>query len=45
METFRLIHDEKASKAMISLEKKITGYSSMTRMKHPNPNYIWWVKR
>ena len=40
METFRLLHDEKASKAMISLEKKITGYSSMTRMNQPNPNYI-----
>ena len=40
METFRLLHDEKASKAMISLEKKITGYSSMARMNQPNPNYI-----
>ena len=39
METFRLLHDEKASKAMISLEKKITGYSNMTRMNKPNPEY------
>ena len=40
METFRLLNDEKASKAMISLEKKITGYNNMSRMNQPNPNYI-----
>ena len=40
METFRLLNDEKASKAMINLEKKITGYSSMSRTNQPNPNYI-----
>merc|ERR1711940_205788 len=39
METFKLLNDEKASKAMISLEKKITGYSNMTRMNKPNPEY------
>ena len=32
METFKLLNDEKASRAMISLEKKITGYSNMTRI-------------
>ena len=32
MDTFRLLNDEKASKAMINLEKKITGYSNMSRM-------------
>ena len=40
METFRLFNDEKASKATINLEKKITAYSSMSRMNQPNPNYI-----
>ena len=40
METFRLLNDEKASKAMINLEKKITGYSNMSRMNKPNPDYI-----
>ena len=40
METFRLPNDEKASKAMIELEKKITGYSNMSRMNKPNPDYI-----
>ena len=40
METFRLLNDEKASKAMISLE--ITGYRSMYRMNQPNPNYECW---
>ena len=39
METFRLLNDEKASKAMIDLEKKITGYSNMSRMNKPNPTY------
>ena len=39
METFKLLNDEKASKAMINLEKKITGYSNMTRMNKPNPDY------
>ena len=40
METFRLLNNEMASKAMISLEKKIQEYSSMARMNKPNPNYI-----
>ena len=40
METFRLLNDERASKAMINLEKKITGYSNMTGMNKPNPGYI-----
>ena len=37
-ETFRLLNDEKASKAMISMEKKIQGHSSMAQMNKPNPN-------
>ena len=37
---FGLLNDEKASKAIINLEKKITGYSNMTRMNKPNPDYI-----
>ena len=40
MEPFRLLNDEKALKAMISLEKKIQGYSSMAQMNNPDPDYI-----
>ena len=34
------LNDEKGSKAMINLEKKITSYSNMSRMNKPNPDYI-----
>ena len=40
MQTFRLLNDEKPSKAMIDLEKKITGYCSIAKMNKPNPAYI-----
>jgi hypothetical protein len=39
MSTFRLLHDEKSSKAMIDMEKKITGYSSLSKLNKPNPDY------
>jgi len=40
MNTFRLLHDEKPSRAMINLEKKFTGYSSISKINKPNPTYI-----
>ena len=40
MNTFRLLHDEKPSRAMINLEKKISGYSSISKINKPNPNFI-----
>ena len=39
MNTFRLLHDEKPSRAMINLEKKLTGYSSISKINKPNPLY------
>ena len=39
MSTFRLLHDEKPSRAMINLEKKLTGYSSISKINKPNPLY------
>ena len=40
MQTFRLLNDEKPSKAMIDLEKKITGYVSISKLNKPNPAYV-----
>ena len=39
MSTFRLLHDEKPSRAMINLEKKVTGYSSISKIHKPNSLY------
>ena len=39
MNTFRLLHDEKPSRAMINLEKKLSGYSSISKINKPNPTY------
>ena len=39
MTTFRLLNDERPSKAMIELEKTITGYSTMAKLNKPNPAY------
>ena len=40
MTTFRLLNDERPSKAMIELEKTITGYSTIVKLNKPNPAYI-----
>ena len=40
MSTFRLLHDERPSKAMIELEKSMTGYSTIAKLNKPNPAYI-----
>ena len=40
MSTFRLLNDERPSKAMIELEKTISGYSTIAKMNKPNPSYI-----
>ena len=39
MSTFRLLNDERPSKAMIELEKSITGYSTIAKLNKPNPAY------
>ena len=40
MKTFRMINDERPTKHMINLERKIGGYCSVSRIKTPNPNYV-----
>ena len=40
MQIFRLLHDEKPSKAMIDLEKKMAGYCTITKLNKPNPGYV-----
>ena len=40
MAVFRLINDEKPTRAMINLEKKIGGYCNINKINKPNPNYI-----
>ena len=39
MSTWRLLNDEKPTRAMICLEKKICGYTSITRINKANTNY------
>ena len=40
MAVFRLINDEKPTRAMINLEKKIGGYCNINKINKPNPDYI-----
>ena len=40
MAVFRLINDEKPTRAMISLEKKLGGYCNINKLNKPNPNFI-----
>ena len=40
MKTFRMLNDERPTKHMIELEKKLGGYSSVSRINKPNPDYI-----
>jgi hypothetical protein len=40
LKTFRMLQDERPSKNMIELEKKISGYTSIYRINQPNPDYI-----
>ena len=40
MHIFRLLHDEKPTKAMIDLEKKVAGYCTITKLNKPNPDYV-----
>ena len=40
MSVFRLINDEKPTKAMISLEKKLGGYCNINKINKPNPDFI-----
>ena len=40
MKTFRMLYDEKPTKQMLSLEKKLCGYTSIGKINKPNPNYI-----
>ena len=39
MAVFRLINDEKPTRAMINLEKKIGGYCNINKINKPNPDY------
>ena len=38
MAVFRLINDEKPTRAMINLEKKIGGYCNINKINKPNPD-------
>ena len=38
IKTFRMLKDERPTKHMIVLEKKMGGYSSISRINTPNPN-------
>ena len=40
MKTFRMINDERPTKHMINLERKIGGYCSVSRINTSNPNYV-----
>ena len=40
MSVFRLINDEKPTKAMISLEKKLGGDCNINKINKPNPDFI-----
>ena len=40
MKNFRMLNDERPTKHMIELEKKLGGYSSVNRINTPNPDYI-----
>ena len=40
IKTFRMINDERPTKHMINLERKIGGYCSVSRINTPNPNYV-----
>ena len=39
MDVFRLLNDEKPTRAMINLEKKIGGYCNINKINKPNPDY------
>ena len=40
MKTFRMLNDERPTKHMIALEKKLGGYSSVSRINTPNTDYV-----
>ena len=40
MKTYRMLYDEKPTRQMLSLEKKLCGYTSIGKINKPNPNYI-----
>lgn len=40
MAVFRLVNDEKPTRAMISLEKKLGGYCNINKINQPNPDYV-----
>ena len=40
MKTFRMLQDERPTRHMIALEKKLGGYASVSRINTPNPSYI-----
>ena len=40
MKTFRMLQDERPTRHIIALEKKIGGYTSVSRINTPNPSYI-----
>ena len=40
MKTFRMLNDERPTKHMIELEKKLCGYTSVSRINKPNPDYV-----
>ena len=40
MKTFRILNDERPTKYMIELEKKLSGYTSVSRINKLNPDYI-----
>ena len=40
MKTFRMVNDERPTKHMINLERKMGGYCSISRINTPNPNYV-----
>ena len=37
--SWRLLNDEKPTRAMISLEKKLSGYTRISKINKKNPNY------
>ena len=40
MKTFRILYDEKPTRQMLSLEKKLCGYSNIGKINKQNPNFI-----